>query len=403
MLSARAVHPSHRDFRFPLIRPAVPEPEKWLPLLQRSYEYRWFSNFGPVAGQLEAELAEQFGEPGDEFVLTSSATAGLAACLIAQDITGPVLAPAFTFAATVSAIRMAGAVPVLVDVDPATWACDAEKLELALRKTGARAAILVAPFGITQDFTRHVAHCAAQGSAVIVDNAAGLGGGPRQRRQTRGDACEVYSLHATKPLAVGEGGAIQTDQARAPGLRSAINFGLPWQAGAPPKWGINGKMPEVSAAIGLAALASYRDALSVRRAQAGRYVELLDRFDRIAMPRETADAPWQSFPCSLPDAAAADGFQEATARRGLQIGRYYRPSLADWGDTATLDGCPHARDLAQRMVCLPVYPTVGGGEIEEIHEIVRASLTETLSRASAMGSRSSPAVGPAIRRLDPCV
>jgi dTDP-4-amino-4,6-dideoxygalactose transaminase len=377
-----ALHPSQRNFRFPLIRPAVPGPDEWLPLLQQSYEDRWFSNFGPMAGRLEAELAEQFGEPGDEFVLTSSATAGLAACLIAQGITGPVLAPAFTFPATVSAIRMAGATPVLVDVDPTTWVCGAEELERALRKTGARAAILVAPFGITQDFTRHVDHCTAHGSAVIVDNAAGLGGGPRQRRQTRGDAFEVYSLHATKPLAVGEGGVIQTDQARALGLRSAINFGLPWQAGAPPKWGINGKMPEVSAAIGLAALVHYRDAVAVRRAQAGRYVELLDRFNRLSMPRETAGAPWQSFPCLLPDAAAADGFQEATARRGLEIRRYYRPSLADWGDTATFGDCPHARDLAQRMVCLPVYPTVTTAEIEQIHEIVHAAMTESLCRAA---------------------
>src|SRR5690242_5468700 len=142
-------------YRFPLIRPAVPEPESWLPFLRESYEHQWFSNFGPAADRLERALAEAFGEPGDVFVLTSSATSGLAACLIAAGVVGPVLVPAFTFPATFAAVRMAGAEPVLVDVDATTWSCDPDGLRRALKQTGARAAILVAPFGISQDFAAH--------------------------------------------------------------------------------------------------------------------------------------------------------------------------------------------------------------------------------------------------------
>src|SRR5271154_1659830 len=204
----RGLGPS--KYRFPVVRPALPEPQEWLPHLQESYDQHWFSNFGPVATRFEAALAAHFGEPGDAFVATSNATAALAACLIAEKITGVVLLPAFTFPACAGAIRMAGAEPMLVDVEGATWGCGVQKLGRALDRTNAEAVMLVAPFGITQDFSAHVELCRRRGVMVLVDNAAGLGGGPRSRRALRGTAYEVYSLHATKPFAIGEGGAIQT-------------------------------------------------------------------------------------------------------------------------------------------------------------------------------------------------
>src|SRR6516225_7955661 len=102
-----------REYYFPLIRPAVPKPEQWFPFLQESYQSGHFSNFGPVASRLEHGLRETFGVPGDGFVLTASATAALAACLIASDISGPVMVPAFTFPATFAAVRMAGCEPIV--------------------------------------------------------------------------------------------------------------------------------------------------------------------------------------------------------------------------------------------------------------------------------------------------
>jgi len=275
---------------------------------------------------------------------------------------------------------MAGCEPVLFDVDPTTWSADGDRLEMALRKTGAHAAILVAPFGITQNFSSHVALCEAREAVVVIDNAAGLGGGSPDRRTSRGDAFEVYSLHATKPFAVGEGGAIQTNLQHSPALRSAINFGLPWNLDAPARWGINGKMPEVTAAIGLAALSTYADALRIRQQQAARYSELLSRFDTIGINRRVADAPWQVFPCLFPSGSAADSFIENTARQGLQARRYYQPSLADWGGLATADDCSISHDLARRMVCLPVYSRITEDEIDCMHDIVHTSVEECLRK-----------------------
>lgn len=367
-------------FRFPVVRPDIPEPADWLPYLRDSYDRRWYANFGPAATRFEAALAAQFGEAGDAFVAASSATAALAACLIAEGVAGGrVLVPAFTFPASISAIRMARAEPALVDVDPASWACDIASLERGLDRMPAAAVMLVAPFGITQDFSAHVALCAARGVPVVVDNAAGFGGGGRARQAQRGTAYEVYSLHATKPFAIGEGGAIQTPADRVAALRAALNFGLPWSPERRGAYGINGKMPEISAAVGLAVLADYPDTLVARRAQARRYVELVGRFDGVAFSRRLADAPWQVFPCQMPTARAAEDLVENAARRGLEVRRYYRPSLSQWGDIDLADDCPVSEDLAERMVCLPIYTRAAKAEIAELHGIVEAAVETALS------------------------
>lgn len=374
---AKAPGPS--PFRFPVVRPDIPEPTDWLPYLRDSYETRWFANFGPAATRFEAALAAQFGEADDAFVAASSATNALAACLIAEGVTGRVLVPAFTFPASISAIRMARAGPALIDVDPASWACDLASLERGLDRTGAEAVMLVAPFGFTQDFSAHVALCAARGIPVIVDNAAGFGGGGRARRALRGTAYEVYSLHATKPFALGEGGAIQTPKDRVGALRAALNFGLPWSPERRGAHGINGKMPEISAAVGLAVLADYPDTLVTRRAQARRYVELIGRFEGVAISRRLAAAPWQIFPCVMPNARAAEDIVEAAARRDLEVRRYYRPSLSQWGGIELADACPVSEDLAERMICLPIYSRATKAEIAELHGIVEASFEAALA------------------------
>lgn len=371
---------SGSPYRFPVVRPAMPGPEAWVPFLRESYDRHWFSNFGPVVLRFEAALAARFGGMDDAFVTASSATCALAACLIAERVTGTVLVPAFTFPASVAAIRMAGGTPMLVDVDGGSWACDAEKLEHALDRTGAEAVMLVAPFGIAQDFSAHVACCVKRGVKVVIDNAAGLGGDRREQHH-RG-VYVVYSLHATKPFAIGEGGAILASADRVAALRAALNFDLPWRGEGAGGHGINGKMPEFAAAVGMAVLNGYDAVLAARRPQASRYVELFDRFDDIAIQRGIADAPWQVFPCLLPSAAAAENFVAETARHGLEVRRYYRPSLSRWGGIAVAGDCAVSESLAERMVCLPIYSQTSDGEIAAIHRIVGSCLPPSLRLAA---------------------
>jgi dTDP-4-amino-4,6-dideoxygalactose transaminase len=141
-------------------------------------------------------------------------------------------------------------------------------------------------------------------------------------------------------------------------------------------------MPDVSAAIGLAMLAEYDAAIAERREQAAGYIELLDRFGDIAFHRRLDDLPWQVFPCLLPSAAATAQFVEDAARQGLEVRRYYRPSLDEWGGISSAGDCPASRMLAGRMACLPIYTRAIPHEIADVHRIIEACLARSLRLAA---------------------
>ena len=247
-------------YRFPFIRPVVPPVAKWAHYLEPAYRTKWFSNFGPVAHQFETELSKRLCHP-DEVTTANNCTSGIAAALVARNVFGTVLVAAFTFPATISAVIMARAEPCVLDVDCDTWC-----LPKTLDSEKCGAVVLVSPFGLRQNFTRHFEICARHGVPVLIDNAAGLSS--KGMPLPHGSCFEIYSLHAAKPFAVGEGGAIRSRASQAEALGRALNFGL--KRGSVPggSWGINGKLPEVSAAIGLAVLEDFDRIIAHRHATA---------------------------------------------------------------------------------------------------------------------------------------
>ena len=366
-----------RIYRFPFIRPVVPPVAKWAHYLEPAYRAKWFSNFGPVVGQFETELGKRLCHLDEVITTANNCTSGIAAALIARNVSGTVLIPAFTFPATVSAVIMARAEPCVLDVDRDTWCLSASLLEKTLDSEKCGAVVLVAPFGLRQNFTRHFAICAQHGVPVLIDNAAGLSskGTPLPHQS----CFEIYSLHATKPFAIGEGGAIRSRASEAEALRGALNFGL--ERGSVPggSWGINGKMPEVSAAIGLAVLEDFDRIINHRQAAARRYVNLLKDFDHLDYPMEVDRAPWQVFPVLLPSPAITSQFIKRAAKESLHVRRGYHPSLEDWPGTKKIAACANARWLAERVVALPIYSDITEDESLRIIEIVRGCFEEVLT------------------------
>jgi dTDP-4-amino-4,6-dideoxygalactose transaminase len=143
-------------------------------------------------------------------------------------------------------------------------------------------------------------------------------------------------------------------------------------------WGINGKLPEVSAAIGLAVLEHFDDVLARRRAVAQRYIELLREYDGLIFREDVRDAPWQSFPVLFPSSRTAQSFIHRAAEKGLQVHRGYEPTLEDWPRTRKLDASPNARSLAARMGLLPVYSDTSEDEMTAITQIMHDSLQHAL-------------------------
>ncbi len=307
----------------------------------------------------------------------SSCTAGLAAALIALDARGAILFPAFTFPATPAAIVMAGNVPAMLDVSPETWAMAPENLERALRTERYAAVMLVAPFGLAQDFREHFDICQRAGIPVVIDNAAGLGG-PLQALPD-GHSLEVYSMHATKVFAIGEGGLIRSRANQAGALRRALNFGLEQGSAIAGSWGINGKLPEVSGAIGLEVLEGMAALLAVRRSIAQEYVRIFSGCPGLKFPADTKAAPWQTFPVLFPTVDQSERFLRALNDRGVEGRRYYGTGLEEWRQTKKVDDCRHARTLSAKMICLPVYSDLSESEASVLFSAVADGLGDSLA------------------------
>jgi dTDP-4-amino-4,6-dideoxygalactose transaminase len=367
--------------KFPIIRPDLPPVHEWAGALEDAYQSRRFSNFGSLSRRLESWFADEWGTHSTACVLTSSGTAAVAAPLIALRVSGRVLLPAFTFPATMSAIKMAGATPVLMDVSPDDWRVSADDLDQAFARTGAQAAIVLCPFGLRSDFSAHARIASQHGGVLIVDDAAGLGVA-RAPLESSPHVFEAYSLHATKPFAIGEGGAIFANQVHEASLRTAINFGLPTPAADElPTWGINGKLSEFHAAIGLAVASSFTNQIIARRVIAARYIEALSGFSEVSMCQQPDDGVWQFFPLLLPNREVADAFEQSTRHQGMEIRRYYRPSLSAYRAVERVDECLVSQDLSHRMCCVPVYANASNGEADEMVAIVLSALQKVLVRS----------------------
>jgi dTDP-4-amino-4,6-dideoxygalactose transaminase len=367
------------DYRIRAVKPELPETTEWLKYLSPALEANWFTNFGPVNAQFEARLFALYGCAGEEVVTSVNATAGLSACLIAENISGPVLCPAFTFQATAAAILSANCKPVIIDVHPSSGVVEPEVLEASLRITGARAALVIAPYGIKTDFRQHAEICQTHNCLLVIDNAAGLGIARQDTfaAESRDVVREVYSLHATKPFGIGEGCAIFAPKVKAPALRAAMNFGLQTHTATGtqqgPYWGINGKMSEFQAAIGLAVGDTMAARVAGRQKMARAWMDAFADAPVMPFCNRPQDASWQVFPVLTRSEDHLLAIMDLANQQGIELRRYYAPSLGACSGMQNLGACPNAQSLAERALVFPIR--------SNMPEDAQAELISTLRQA----------------------
>lgn len=365
--------------KYPFVRPEIPSIAEWQHLLEIPYARRYFTNFGELETQLSQELLNRFGGADAAVTLAANATCGLTAALLAHDVRGKVVVPNFTFPATLDAVFSARCTPVLCDVDPSSLEMSPRELDRLCREFEVAAVMPVRSYGFVRDFTPLIEVARANGVPTIIDGAAALGG---SKIEVAPDVTEVLSLHATKSLGIGEGGAIFCHSSRRDAVRSALNFGL-----RPDRrfgYGINGKMTELQAAVGLAQVSHAHRLIAGRRAMAAWYSDVLQDFPEVRVPTDPGPTAWSNYPILLPPGADTEAFQDDCHQLGYQVRRYYWPTLAR-GFTEEIEASPQldvSNDVSERAVCLPLYASVDQSERAEIEAI----LTECLSRALHLAS-----------------
>lgn len=312
------------DTTIPCLVPDLPGVDELVPLLGEIDSNRWYTNFGPLQGRFEAALSSYCAAAQAQLhtVTFSSATQALSLALRAMRLQegARVLVPAFTFPATLLAVLEARLVPVLVDVDPGSWALEPDMAEQALRGTPCEAVIPVTPFGYPACLSSWAQFQAKTGVRVLVDAAGALG-----VQQVDGCVPVVFSLHATKPLGSGEGGVLVTgDGQLAAAARRLSNFGF--IHGEIRHAGTNAKLSEYHAAVGLAQLARADQVLERRRSVLAEYCRLLPPGLLRGSPGADGEYPPPANLAVHLKGRAAE-VNDYLVQRGIECRRWYYPPL----------------------------------------------------------------------------
>ncbi|HEX2410086.1 MAG TPA: aminotransferase class I/II-fold pyridoxal phosphate-dependent enzyme [Solirubrobacteraceae bacterium] len=360
--------------------PELPPMEEVLAYFERSREACWFSNGGPCASELTARLEARLG--GDTTcVLVANATLGLMAALRAAcgESGGLIVTPSYTFTATACAIRWAGFEPLFVDVDARNWQLHPAQLDRALAERGGEIAgvLACATFGTAPPPEVRSAWrelTAASGVPLVIDSAPGFGSLDLHGRPLGGlGDTEVFSFHATKPFAIGEGGMVATaDPELAARIASLINFGLD-ETRISMDAGLNAKLSELHAATGLAALDRFDGVLAARRRVAGALRQATSRCG-LTLQAGSGGSTWQFFQALAPDAAAREAVLDAARDLHVEARTLHAPPLhrhpafvaaPRHGSLAVTD------DLAARSLSLPLANDMTQAAVDRVAEAVR--------------------------------
>ncbi|MBN2781264.1 MAG: DegT/DnrJ/EryC1/StrS family aminotransferase, partial [Candidatus Marinimicrobia bacterium] len=232
-------------------QPSLPPLDEFIPYLESIWEDKWLTNNGKFHRELEDELERFLGVK--HLALCSNGTLALMIALKALDVQGEVITTPFSFVATSHSLLWTGAVPVFCDIEDKTYNLDPEKIE-ALITERTTAILPVHVYGNPCDDERIGKIAQRHGLKVLYDAAHAFHVKKKgQSILTWGDL-SVLSFHATKVFNTFEGGAVicHTEEMKQK-VKDLKNFGIRGET-AVVSSGMNAKMNEVQAAMGLAQL-----------------------------------------------------------------------------------------------------------------------------------------------------
>jgi dTDP-4-amino-4,6-dideoxygalactose transaminase len=359
------------------MRPTLPPPDKWLPYLQEAYSAQYFSNFGPVHTRFAEALTKRYGAEDRIALPVCNCTAGLTAALLALGIHGRVAMPAFTFSAPAHAIVGAACTPVFCDIDRETWEMSPECLDELLTRDRISAVLHVRAFGLCRDLSPIEAVCLRHGVPLIVDAAGSLGGVSTSGRAVgHAGRFEVFSLHATKTFGIGEGGVVFGHPDDVKQVRRVINFGQ--DGGDILAVGLNGKMCEMQAAVGLSVLDDIDRRIETRAAAAAIYCKLLQGDAlRIRHASNPGLPPWSAYPIELESRDALESLKGSLAAY-IETRKYYSPALHCSSAFAASVDLPVTDALAGRILCLPIYSDMTREESQHVCRVLSDSIAPML-------------------------
>ena len=378
-------------------RPNIGDRERFLARLNDILDRRWLTNRGEYVIELERRIAALVGVRN--CVLVTNGTVGLEILIRALGLRGEVIVPAFTFVATAHALQWQEIEPVFADIDPATHCLDPEAVAAVItpRTTGIIGVHLwgrPCPIDALAELARR------RGLKLLFDAAHAFGCSSGARMIGSFGEAEVFSFHATKIVNAFEGGAIVTDNDDlAERLRLMQNFGFRGYDRVV-YLGINGKMSEVSAAMGLTNLESLEQLIECNRANYRAYAEHLAGTPGLALFAydERHRSNYQYVVTLVSDDAplTRDELVDVLHRENVIARRYFHPGVHRMEPYRSrgADGrwrLPHTEAACRQVLVLPTGPSLSAADIARVCRLIRTALEHApavrrqLGRAAAGG------------------
>lgn len=362
-------------------RPNIGDREKFLSRVSDILDRRWLSNHGPMVQEFEKKVAEILGVK--HALAMCNATAAIEIAARALGMHGEVILPSYTFVATAHALQWQGITPVFADMDPATHNIDPAKIEALItpRTTGI---VGVHVWGRACD-TEAIEKIAAKNNLkVMYDASHGFGCSTQGRMLGGFGACEVFSFHATKFINCFEGGVVATNNENlAYQMRMMTNFGFTGYDRVE-YLGINGKMNEVCAAMGLTNLEAMDEIVDVNRLNYLTYCKELRSVAGVSVisydPAERNNYQYVVIevdpgvcPHNRDEIVAALHAENVIARKYFWPGCHhmepYRTTQPDaW------QHLPATERVAARVIVLPTGQTVDEETVRRVCGIIKAAV-----------------------------
>jgi dTDP-4-amino-4,6-dideoxygalactose transaminase len=363
-------------------RPNIGNRERLLERINDLLERRWLTNYGPYVQEFEHQLAKFLGVK--HCIAMCNGTVALEIAIRALGLKGEVIVPSFTFIATAHALQWQEITPVFCDIDPLTHNIDPDKIESMLtpRTTGI---IGVHLWGRACDIERIMYVATKHNLMVLFDAAHAFGCTYKGEMIGRFGNAQVFSFHATKFFNTFEGGAVVTnDDDLASKMRLMKNFGF-IDYDKVIYIGINGKMSEVSAAMGLVNLESIDEFIAHNHANYEAYRSCLEDIPGIKLKgydhREKNNYQYIIIEVDERETRVTrDELQEVLWAENVLVRRYFYPGCHRMEPYRSY--FPHAylvlpqtEKVCARVFSLPTGTAVGPEEIRTICSIIHLAIT----------------------------
>lgn len=355
----------------PITKTFLPPQSEYQNILSRAWESGWMTNRGVLVKKLEANLKEYLNVPN--IIAMTNGTLPLQIAIKALNLNGEIITTPFSYVATTSSIVWEGCKPIFVDIHPEYLTIDETKIEAAItNKTSAILATHV--FGNPCNIDALEVIAKKHNLKVIYDAAHCFGVQYKDQSIFNFGDVSTCSFHATKLFHTGEGGALFSNSESLHNRCFQLhNFGHKGQeefSGL----GINAKMSELQAAMGLAVLPYMETILEGRKKVVDFYNKNLD-FTRVQKIKIREGTTWNYsyYPVIFESEEQLLKVKGILIENKIVPRRYFYPSL-NTIDYTKGKSMPISESIAARILCLPLYVGLSEIDLDRIVEHINNNL-----------------------------